>query len=74
MSNNLRLTTFQIAFDGNEAIAGLVTVSKAVKDVDAVVKELTQQLGENAKVTVKNVESKKRVRTASPRYCEPDRA
>ncbi len=58
MSNVLRSTTFQLEFNGNDGITGVKTFTKAVRDADAVVEELTKQMGENATVTVKNVKTK----------------
>lgn len=59
MSNVLRTTTFQLEFNGADGLTGIRTFTKAVKDADATVNELTQQLGKNATVTYSNVQSKK---------------
>ncbi len=59
MSNVLRSTTFQLEFNGADGITGVRTFTKAVKDADATVAELNAQLGQNATVTYKTVQSKK---------------
>ena len=59
MSNELRSTTFQLEFNGNDGITGVKTFTKAVRDADAVTDELNRTLGENTTVTVKNVQGKK---------------
>lgn len=59
MSNTLRTVTFQLEFNGADGLTGIRTFTKAVKDADATVNELTQQLGKNATVTYSNVQSKK---------------
>ena len=58
MSDVLRSTTFQLAFNGNDGITGVRTFTKTVRDADAAVAKLNEILGENATVTVKNVKSK----------------
>jgi len=59
MSEVLRSTTFQIAFNGKDGITGITQMTKAVKDADATVDELNKTLGENATVTYSSVRSKK---------------
>lgn len=59
MSEVLRSTTFQIAFNGKDGITGITQMTKAVKDADATVDELNKTLGENATVTYNAVRSKK---------------
>jgi len=58
MTDVLRSTTFQLAFNGADGITGVRTFTKTVRDADAAVAELSKQLGENVTVTVKNVKSK----------------
>lgn len=59
MSEVLRSTTFQIAFNGKDGITGITQMTKAVKDADATVDELNKTLGESATVTYNAVRSKK---------------
>lgn len=59
MSDVLRSTTFQLAFNGNDGLTGIRTFTKSVRDADAVVKELNDKLGQNATATYKTVQSKK---------------
>lgn len=58
MSDVLRSTTFQLAFNGKDGITGVRTFTSSVRDADAAVAKLNEILGENATVTVKNVKSK----------------
>lgn len=55
MSDVLRSTTFQLEFQGQDGITGIKQFTKAVKDVDAATDALSATLGENVKVTVKNI-------------------
>lgn len=59
MSDVLRSTTFQLEFNGVDGLTGVRTFTKAVRDADAVVAELNNQLGENATATYATVRSKK---------------
>ncbi len=59
MSTVLRSTTFQLAFNGADGLQGIKSFTRAVKDADATVDKLNEQLGENATVTYKSVRSKK---------------
>lgn len=59
MSEVLRSTTFQLAFNGNDGLTGIRTFTKAVTDADKTVEELNRRLGENATVTYNTVRSKK---------------
>lgn len=58
MSDVLRSTTFQLEFKGQDGITGVRQFTKAVTDADAVVDKLSETLGNNVDVTVKNVRSK----------------
>lgn len=63
MSNDLRTTTFQMEFNGNDAITGMSTLTRTVRDTDKMVEELNKTMGENGTVTVKNVKTKKELMT-----------
>lgn len=58
MSDVLRSTTFQLEFKGQDGITGVRQFTKAVTDADAVVDKLSETLGDNVDVTVKNISSK----------------
>ena len=58
MSDVLRSTTFQLEFKGQDGITGVRQFTKAVTDADAVVDKLSETLGSNVDVTVKNIRSK----------------
>lgn len=55
MSDVLRSTTFQLEFQGQDGITGIRQFTKAISDTDAAVDALSETLGENVKVTAKNV-------------------
>lgn len=55
MADVLRSTTFQLEFQGQDGITGIRQFTKAVTDADAATEALSAQLGENVKVTVKNI-------------------
>jgi chromosome segregation ATPase len=59
MSSELRSTTFQLEFKGQDGITGIRQFTRAVSDADQIVDELSKSLGDNTKVTYKNVRSKK---------------
>lgn len=55
----LRSTTFQLEFKGQDGITGIRQFTRAVTDADKTVEELSQALGDNVEVTAKNIKSKK---------------
>lgn len=55
MADVLRSTTFQLEFQGQDGITGIRQFTKAITDTDAAVDALSNTLGENVKVTAKNV-------------------
>ena len=59
MADVLRTTTFQLEFHGENGIAGIKNFTKAVTDADAMVAALSAELGSNATVTYKAVQSTK---------------
>ena len=59
MSEVLRSTTIQLEFQGQDGITGIRQFTRAITDADEVVDELSKSMGDNTKVTVKNVKSKR---------------
>ena len=57
--SELRSTTFQLEFDGQDGITGIKQFTRAVTDADKTVDELSKSLGDNVTVTAKNIRSKK---------------
>ena len=55
----LRIMTVALEFKGQTGITGVKQFTAAITDADAAVDKLTAELGENAKVTIENVKSKK---------------
>lgn len=59
MNDVLRSTTIQLEFQGQDGITGVRQFTRAITDADDVVDKLSKELGENTKVTAKNVRSKR---------------
>lgn len=58
MSDVLRSTTFQLAFNGADGLTGIKQFTTAVRDADGTVTALNEKLGDNATATYKTVRSK----------------
>lgn len=59
----LRSATFTIAVDGKEKGTSIVTLTKNVKDLDAIEQKLNATLGENVKVTTSQATTQKSANT-----------